>query len=362
MKTGTIKQGEVIALFAFDVGFEVDLEKVGALLLTQPAPPLSKRKQNPPYLQYTRPPRIAVLEEIQLGDIGKGQVHAKVFDFGAISISCQFPLPQSELEALPEFSKRFFECDLETEVRKQAELLFEKIKPAIERPVFSSLVEDYYVFAIEALDEPIVADELLANHGQLLAQALRFEREPISIEQQRDALSKSISYYCTDLVLIDWNAAILFDLDYADALSVLELLNIELLEARHLDAELDKRVEAYESILKEQPRIFLPLLNPYRETIQELAELRIESALLSERINNALKLIGDLYLARIHDVASERFYISTWNTAISRKLDIIGNLYKLLTDRIGTTQGQTLELIIILLIMIEIFMMLAGNK
>jgi hypothetical protein len=106
--------------------------------------------------------------------------------------------------------------------------------------------------------------------------------------------------------------------------------------------------------VQKQPRWFLPLLSPYRKTLQELAELRIESALLAERVDNSLKLIGDLYLARIHAAVSERFYIATWDASISRKLDIIGNLYQLLTDRISTTQAQTLELIIIILIGLEI--------
>ena len=37
--------------------------------------------------------------------------------------------------------------------------------------------------------------------------------------------------------------------------------------------------------------------------------------------------------------------------AISRKLDIVANFYQLLTDRARTAQNQTLELIIIVLIL-----------
>jgi uncharacterized Rmd1/YagE family protein len=53
---------------------------------------------------------------------------------------------------------------------------------------------------------------------------------------------------------------------------------------------------------------------------------------------------------------TERFNLAAWDEAISRKLDIIGNLYQIMTDRINNRQGQTLELIIILLILIEIMM------
>ena len=75
-------------------------------------------------------------------------------------------------------------------------------------------------------------------------------------------------------------------------------------------------------------------------------------------MDNCLKLIGDLYLARVYSAASEQFHMPTWDASISRKLDIIDNLYQILTDRVNSAQAQTLELIIILLILIEIFLSL----
>ena len=75
-----------------------------------------------------------------------------------------------------------------------------------------------------------------------------------------------------------------------------------------------------------------------------------------ERAENALKLIGDLYLARVHAAASERFYLREWEASINRKLDIVEDFYQLLTDRVRNTQSHTLELIIILLILFEIMM------
>jgi len=58
-----ILQGQVVALFAFDLGFEVSLEQLGGLFSAMPVPPLSQKKQTPAYLQYTRPPQIVNLGE-----------------------------------------------------------------------------------------------------------------------------------------------------------------------------------------------------------------------------------------------------------------------------------------------------------
>ena len=76
--------------------------------------------------------------------------------------------------------------------------------------------------------------------------------------------------------------------------------------------------------------------------------------MLAERTENALKLIGNLYLARLHDLAARRFYMQEWQQQISQKLDIASEFYQLLNDRVHTAQSHTLELIVIVLILVEV--------
>lgn len=357
-----IQQGRVVAFFAFDIGYEVSLEKAGAMLASNPVQPLSRKKQTPNYLQYTYRPQVLPLGEIEAFDGLKGEILATIFDFGAVSISYRWSLSTQEkefsLDDLPAISQRIFDFNLEDHARKQVENLMSRIRLAISRPELSDLVEDYYVFVLESFDQPLKSEELLNQYPDTLAQILQFDTQQLSRGQRSEALSKAISYYERDVVLIDWNASIIYDSDYVDTLNVLELMNVELLEARYMDAQLDKRIKNYEKVSQKQPAWFMPLSIPYRQAINELAELRIESSVLAERVDNCLKLIGDLYLARVYSAASEQFYMPTWDASISRKLDIIGNLYDILNDRVQSSQGQTLELIIILLIAIEIFLSL----
>ncbi len=358
----SVTEGQAVAFFAFDLGYEISLEQVGKLLYSQPVQPLSRKKQTPNYLQYTQVPQIHPLpggEPFSASIPYGAQVQATIFDFGAVSISYRWPTANAThpmaLNQLPAISRELFDSNLETRARQEVEALMQRILPAIDRPELSDLVEDYYVFVLEKFDTPILSEQLLERASSLLAQTLQFDTNRLSPAQQKEALAHAISYYDRDLVLIDWNASIIYDSDYTDTLNVLELLNVELLEARYMDALLDKRLKNYERLVQKQPRKwFFPLYIPYRHSIDELAELRIEASLLEERVDNSLKLIGDLYLARVYKAASEQFYLHTWDTSISRKLDIIANLYQLLTDRVNTSQGQTLELIIIALIVIEI--------
>jgi hypothetical protein len=358
-----IQQGQIIGCFAFDIGYEVSLERLRTLLDSPTIQPMSRKKQTPTYIQYATPPRVIPLGEYAIAGMpAPAQTFATVFDFGAVSLTYRMPLVAREgetlpLDRLPELSARLYNAQLELDARDRVLQLMRLIRPAIVRPELSNLSEDYFIFVLEHLLPQTASDTLIMEHAQTLAQVLRFDTNALSPLEQAEALSKPIAYYERDLALIDWNAAIVVDADYADTVSVLELINVELLEARYMDAELDKRVRDSDKLLAQRRTSWLmPLYVPYRQTINELAALRIEASLLSERVDNALKLIGDQYLARIHNAATERFYLHEWDLAISRKLDIIGNLYQLLTDRVNTVQAQTLELIIIILILIEILL------
>ena len=356
-----ILQGHISALFAFEVGYEVSLEKLANLLPSVPVQPLSPKKLTPTFAQYNRPPRVLNLGDCP-GPFGDtGQVRATLFDFGVVSLAYRWTLAKEHgtlLADLPVISQHLYQSNLVAKARDQVKELVERIKPAIIRPNLSSIVEDYYLFVIERLGPSFEAGELFKKYRSVLAQTLRFETLSLSSEQQDDALRQKLSYYENDLLLIDWNAAIIYDQDYEDAANVLELLNVELLEARYIDSELDQRIQEHANLAHGGTGWPVPLRTPFRKAIQDLGELRIESGLLAERLGNSLKLIGDLYLARVYSTAAERFYLQQWQKTISDKLDTIDIFHHLVTERIRTAQSQTLELAVILLILVELFVAL----
>jgi hypothetical protein len=352
-----IVKGQVVALFAFDVGYEVSLERLSAMLATTPVHPLSRKKRTPTYMQYTKPPQILSLG-LATGHFAiEGSIQATIFDFGAVSVAYRWPIGQGNevsLEDLPQVSHDLYNLDLGLHAKEQAESLMRKIEPAIFRPRLAEMVEDYYLFIIEELDHPMSASELLAGHRGLLARTLRFETADLSRSQQDEALAQAISYYENDLALVDWNSAVIYDRDYEDTASVLELINVELLEARYIDQQLDRKINEYGGLVRKRIEWPIPLRTPYKQAIQDLAELRVESSIVNERVENALKLIGDLYLARLHSAAASRFYLHEWDRIIARKLEIISDFYQVLNDRVHTAQSQALELIIVILILVEL--------
>jgi hypothetical protein len=360
--TFRILKGQAIAFFAFDVGYSISLDQITALLPATPQRPLSKKKQTPSYLQYVHPPAVLDLGTLDVPPLPLGKVLATVFDFGAISISYSWPLPGPEtdlrLHDLPEIANRLYHSNLEVRAKEQVSSLINNLRSAISKPNLAPLVEDYFVFVVERHDANIRGDDLLQSNRSTIAQVLRFEVQPLSTEEQDEAVSQKISYYENDLIVIDWNSAFLVDRDYEDTVNVLELLNIELLEARYVDTQLDKRIKGYETMGRRPWNWPIPLRTPYLQEIKDLAELRIESSLLRERVDNVLKLVGDLYLSRVHSAAAEKVHLQEWSRLISHKLDIVNGFYAMLTDRVRTVQSQTMELIIVILILVELVLAL----
>lgn len=353
----SIEQGQIVAFFAFEIGGSVSLEQLSALLETSPKALTPHKKQTPKHLQYAQKPHVLQLSKTGILPGFDGEVWATIFDFGAVSIAYHWNIHSEKntvlLDTLPILSEKLYDLELENDAKQHLSELFQKIKPAVNRPDCSDLIEDYYVFVIEKLNKPLSAEQFLQQYPVTLSQSLQFDTRPLSPTQKAKTLSKTISYYASDLVIVDWNASLIYDIDYVDTLSVLELLNVELLEARCMDAKLDWKIQNYNSHSLKNKWLF-PFFSPYRQNIKELAAFKIEASLLAEHVDNSLKLIGDLYLARVYSEASQEFYLPTWDASISRKLAIIDDLYEVLTDRVNIAQSQLLEIIIIILIMIEV--------
>ncbi len=142
----------------------------------------------------------------------------------------------------------------------------------------------------------------------------------------------------------------------ADTLQIIEFANVQLLEFRHIDDRLDDRLEAAYRLIRPQPRAsFLPLRwRLHDDAVRQIRELEIEAASLFERVDNALKLIGDHYLARVFDLAGTRFHLRGWQQNIRRKLETVGDVYDRLVQQASGHRMEALEIIVVVLIALEI--------
>jgi hypothetical protein len=168
-----------------------------------------------------------------------------------------------------------------------------------------------------------------------------------------DAVAQRISFSPSDVAIIDWDATLVAADDAEDVRAVLEFANVELLEMRHLDQQLDDALdESYETLSRRGSRF--GFARAARADLRRVGQLQVDNALLFEGVNNALKLLGDQYLARVYRIASARFHLGEWDGSILRKLQSLESIYQKLADQAANRRTELLEWIIIVLIAIEL--------
>jgi hypothetical protein len=232
--------------------------------------------------------------------------------------------------------------------------LYQRLKPAIRSPIWhDTVVEEYFVFQITP--EGTNAQDWMSQHRSWLGNVLRLEEQKLSDDEITDALRLKLSYTPDDLFLPDWGAAILRDHDCEETLQAIEFANLQLLELRHIDDRLDEFLLETEKHINSKSRRVFTWHGP-SATQRLLGEMNMEAATLFERSTNALKLVGDTYLARVYRLLAERFRLSTWETGIQRKLDTIEGIYEVVTDQAEAARSTALELIVIALIAVEVVM------
>jgi hypothetical protein len=354
-----VVRGTVYVLQAFDVGASIDLERARSLL-AEPSEPVLLRHHHraPSYFQFETPPvRLEhAIEPISVGaHRGPPAFEESLYDFGGVALRYGFGFEGSLSELVELVCALSDSSALALHARAWAENLPARLGAALTRPHVAAANEDYLVVDLRSLSRPLSAEELLSAHGGTLARVLRAERGELAPAQVADALQLKISYAPNDLVLIDWAGALVLDRDPEDAIRVLELANLQLMEMRWLDDELDRALDRAYVLLSRPARLGARLLpRSTREPLARLGRLQVDGALLFERVHNALKLLGDPYLARVHRLAHQRFSLAEWNAGVLRKLDTLESIYSKLHDDATNVRMELLEWVIVLLIALEI--------
>lgn len=346
--------GQCFIFYAFDLGFSINLSQCGSLISeAQEVTKFRRIQKAPQYFNYDPAPLTIVRKTAQvlIGTTKYASVDTvglTVFDFGALSI-CFSVEVAGTLDDLINLSSALYDNpELAGEARKHAEELAQQIRPAILRPDFSSLSEDYFLFHLARWESPQNPDKILSSEKLKLAQILRCESAELANDQISDSLSTYLSYTTQDLVLIDWNGAIVFSENADDLRAVCEFANVELLEMRYLDKQLDDAIDVANQSTNLRYRS--------KSQMNRIGELQVDSILLFESVNNALKLLGDQYLARIYNLFARRFHLTDWDLSILRKLETLDNIYQKFSDRQAQYRAELLEIIIILLIAFEVIM------
>jgi hypothetical protein len=365
--------GHVTALRLFDIAYAIDLQAAETLWAQQARRGARSRLTgtsakavafgDPPF-GLVLPPVRMTLEEAGAAVEIEAAVLARLYAFGVVTLALQFPadglswsgftdrVNAVQVAIGPESGEALWHALLDR--------LREAIGPALTRPNVSELEEDYLVATVHQFGAPVPASAIGREID--LVPLLSGETRKLAEGAQADLLQRRFSYYTDDLVVLTWDRAFIYeprrDTDVAD---VIEVANAQFLEMRYydelLDAELPRMYDLVEQAtrrLDRGPRRFAGLARRLYTLVAEVTEL-------TEKVDNALQVTEDVYLARVYSAALDLFRVKSVSAAVDRKLAIIRDTYAALYDEAASSRAGMMEAAVVILILVEILLALFGR-
>jgi hypothetical protein len=362
-----VRSGQIIAMRLFDVAYAIDLKRAEAIwALRQPGRSARSRLQATPpkAVSFGVPPLALELEPVTLpGEAGlQATLSVRLHDFGVAALTLRLPVTDigwDDYVALLNRVDQSVGADAPTTLWAETlATLREVLDEALDRPSTSGLEEDYLIGMVREFDTTLTAETILQHID--LAPLLSGEQRRLSEGARQDLLRNRFSYYTDDLVAIAWDRAFIWEpRGENDVIDVLEVANAQLLEMRYYDELLDDELpRIYDLVEATQRSVGLLASRRYAQLARRLHGLVAEVTELTERVDNALQVTEDVYLARVYAAAMELFRVPNVSAAVDRKLSIIRDTYSALYSEAHSGRAEVLEISILLLIFIEIVLSL----
>jgi hypothetical protein len=349
-------KGEVVYFFALDVANEIVFGKVRTLLGKTPIPlPLPATHGAPKDIPVRAP--LSVEPDRAVRVRGRpARLQVRIHSVGVVSIAFRVPFDVGSLGELIPFHRPTVDDGrpLDALVTSVCAEVIAELADALVRPATLIEPEAYTVFFCSDLDGERDTAVWLAAHGRAAAGLLAdTPAERLSDAQVAEVLRQQRSFERTDLVVIDWDAALVVDLDSTteDVLYVLELANLQLEEFRMMDLTLDRYLNrAYED-LEARP---VSLFGIASSVLRKLRQFRVDVTKLADEVTHITKLFGDWHLARVYLLARERFHLDQWRSSVESRLAQLDRLYSVLHTDLNERRMYWLELIIVIFFAIDL--------
>ena len=345
-KNEHIFSGNILILWAYDIGEDINLQAIEQsrdIIKT----PLQLPKH---FKQYTIPLGIELPHPHQYSH----WVSSKIHNFGALSLMYKIPFTDT-LENVRlncnELANRYQQQSV-----FDAKSIYKKIEPFITQPRFFQTNSSYIIIQVDPQPHILDLTQLQKEYGSTIALALRLETEVLSEFQKNEILDSAIGYFRGSLIVIDVDAAFVYEEDYDDIIDLFEFANIQLLELRFFDRLLDQQIntiyERKETALSW--RAYLPFIGTmFSDPVGQLKKLKADISVITERLESSIKIAGEPYYSEIHDVLVDKLDLKSWHDGIDRKLHIVADVQTVFQQKIDTTREDLFSVLIIILIFVE---------
>ncbi len=337
--------GNIFIFYAFDIGDDINFKAI------EQAQAIIKKPYNAP--KYFRNYHIPISIELPHPHDTSSCISAKLHHFGVLSLIYKVPF-NSNIE---ELKKDVINIDHKYQEQSvsDASTIFKKIEKYINNPNFFHLRTNYPVIQVDHNKE-LTSQKLLDLYGNTIASLLRFETQNLSQNQIQSMLSSAKEYYRGDLVIIDTEAAFIYDQDYEELLEIFEFATIQQVELQYFDQLLNKKLNnAYDTSLKKLPwSTFIPFANSTSNALLDLGKIRVDISVITERLENSIKLTGDAYFSDIYDLLVQKLDLDDWKISVANKLEIIQDVRSIYLNQIDSIRENLMNFLIIILIFIEL--------
>ncbi len=359
-------KGEVVYYRLFDLGAAIDLDEVQRRV-DMPflsGRPVSERAA-PKYARLGQP-LLVYLDQRDL-DTNLGPltmtISVKLYGVGALSVVLRTPFETDSLRKLRPFgSLRIRKGDEEETLDAYGARIADRIREDL-----VPYMHDYYDVEVEP--EPYTVYCITVSEHPVRTFASGWRREvtallasdprpdDISDEEVEDTWKRWLSYYQDDLVVVEWDAALVIEptASYEDTLAVFEIANLQLLEMRTYDADRDKIIDkAYDDVEDLLGR--RSLLESGGTRLKELAELRMDLSEATFQVDNISKLWGDWFLGKVYRACAQKFELESWRHTIGEKMQDLSDIYQVAQAEVEGRRMFLLEVLVVLLFVIDLLL------
>ena len=354
-------KGSVQVLIQFDVCEELKLDQLQQAINVRTQRQPSMKHTAPSYVRYERPPVVGPLDPLILESGERLEGEVRYYDYGVASVLYQLPF-SCDWDSLVHLASRWvWDVDFASRVEPIVRQKLEAASSAMVKPYARWLSEDYFIFHVREITGTPIAAELTREHGVQIAQVVRGDRLVLSDGEVREVLQSQISYYAGDVAVIGWNAAFLYDsIAGADtSVQLLEYANSQLLEFRHYDELLTGILDSVYDLLGQKTGAFSRW--GLARSATSLQTVLLDVAELTERADNAIKFLSDMFAARFYKLAAAKVGVPDYKALVAQKLKTAEDLYHSMVEQFNQSRGFFLEATVVLILLIELVFLFKGK-
>ena len=353
----TTLRGSAVGLFLFDICEEIKLDELRSILGARRLGEGLKHAAAE-QLFFERPP---VVENAQFPGENQARVRVKYYDYGVVSVLYDFPFAGEWQDLITLSYKWISGTDLPSRAEEVAKERVSRTQRALVKPYRTWLSEDYFIFFMREIQGNPGATQLVTTCGQQIAQVVRGENAILSDDERREVLQSAMSYYPNDLAVLGWNAAFVYDsmAGSETTMQLLEYANSQLLEFRHYDDLLTRELARVYNALEEHSNLIGRWRLP-REA-SRLQTVLLDVTQLTERADNAIKFLSDMFSARLYRLAASKVGVPDYKSLTESKLRTAEDLYRFLIDEFHQSRTFWLEFLVVLILLIELGYIFRGR-